>query len=147
MKNLLPIVLLAASLQASAQTACLHYGGEVTLAGVVELHEFYGPPGYGENPASDARERQALLKLDTPICVEPGSDDQDEAERNQARVTLVPPASNVALSGYQGRHVTVKGKLFHAISGHHHTPVLIQLQQEPDTGPPRQPVGTIHRPA
>jgi hypothetical protein len=35
----------------------------ITLEGVLELGEFYGPPGYGENPSGDRVEHSLFLQL------------------------------------------------------------------------------------
>ena len=113
--------------QSWAAPQCLHYAGApVALAGKVTLETFYGPPNYGESPETDSRETQAILVLANPICVSANPSTNDEAEKNQLKVTLVPPAG-VNLGSYKGRSVIVKGTLFHAITGHHHTPVLMQV--------------------
>ena len=110
-----------------ATELCLHYMGDpVTLSGKVTKRTFYGPPGYGENPDIDSRETQGVLLLSEPICVDENPRDYDEAEKNQLEVTLVP-LGNTNLKGYIGKQVTVQGKLFHANTGHHHTPVLIEI--------------------
>ncbi|MEY4763577.1 MAG: hypothetical protein RI907_250 [Pseudomonadota bacterium] len=42
--------------------------------------------------------------------------------------TLVP-MGGVKLRDYAGQQVKVAGKLFHASTGHHHTPVLLAVTQ------------------
>jgi hypothetical protein len=121
------LAVLTLSLQASAQ--CLKYDAPgVKLRGVIHSKEFYGPPGYGESPDVDAREKQAMLVLDQPLCVA-ASADQDAALA-QHEVTLVP-ALGESLTSYAGAHVLVTGTLFHAHTGHHHTEVLVQLDGLP----------------
>ena len=124
-------VLLIASCAASLSTAssCLHYGGEpITLSGKVTLQTFFGPPNYGENPDTDSRETQGILVLVRPVCVSANPVSYDMAETNQVKVTLVPP-DGVNLKNFAGKRVTVQGTLFHAITGHHHTPVLMQVSR------------------
>jgi len=126
MKPLLIAVAIVWSWQASAGT-CMHYGEpDVTVTGKVHLHTFYGPPGYGETPRIDRRETQALLTLSSPLCVEAGGADDEPEEHGQARITLVP-LHGENLKAYQAKSISVSGHLFHAISGHHHTPVLIEI--------------------
>lgn len=123
---------LLASLSVShARPVCAPYDVEgVTLSGKVVLRTFFGPPNYGESPETDARETQALLQLDQPLCTL-ASDARDEpAERNQRTVTLVPMGS-LSLKPYVGKHVSVQGSLYHADNGHHRTPVLIAIRQAP----------------
>jgi hypothetical protein len=130
-----PDLLLASSLLlplSAASATCLHYlGAPVTLIGTVTLRTFYGPPNYGENPSTDARETQAILLLDKPICVEANPSDSDDAETGQLQVTVVPLAGT-DLRRFEGAKVEVSGVLFHANTGHHHTAVLIDLRREED---------------
>ncbi len=113
----------------NAFSACKTYDTEgITLKGKVELKTFFGPPNYGENPETDAKEVQALLKLDMPLCTIESVDEQ--AEKNQNLVTLIP-LGNFSLKKFSGQHVSVTGSLIHSISGHHHTPVLIDLKFPP----------------
>ncbi len=112
-----------------AEAACLHYeGNPVVLEGQVSLRTFFGPPNYGENPTTDTREVQAILHLQEGICVDADPVDGGKADANQIDVTLVPLRGE-NLNVFDGRTVAVRGKLFHANTGHHHTPVLIQIER------------------
>ena len=125
---LLLMFLFAPSLPAVA-APCLHYGGSpVTLNGKVKLQTFFGPPNYGENPDIDSRETQAILLLENPVCVEANPKDYEEAEQNQREVTLVPLGKE-NLKNYEGKQVLIQGTLYHAQTGHHHTPLLIEIKR------------------
>lgn len=116
---------------ANARPPCAAYDVDgVVLSGTVVLRTFFGPPNYGESPETDARETQALLRLDRPLCTVESEEREESAERNQRLVTLVP-IGGLALKPYAGKHVAVKGSLFHADNGHHRTPVLIAIRQAP----------------
>jgi hypothetical protein len=116
---------------AHAKPVCAPYDIEgVVLSGTVELRSFFGPPNYGENPETDAKEVQALLKLDHALCTLESEEREEQAERNQRLVTLVP-MGGFSLKQYAGKHVSVKGSLYHADNGHHRTPVLIAIRQPP----------------
>lgn len=116
---------------ASARPPCAAYDVDgVVLSGTVVLRTFFGPPNYGESPETDARETQALLQLDRPLCTVESAARAEPAERNQRLVTLVPIGA-LALKPYAGKHVAVRGSLFHADNGHHRTPVLIAIRQAP----------------
>ena len=118
------LVLLSIPSAALAE-ACLRYGTPaVTLSGIVTQQTFFGPPNFGETPEIDRRETQAVLMLAAPICVKANS--EEDAERNQLQVTLVPRIK-ISLNAFDGKHVTVTGKLFHAHTGHHHTPLLLEM--------------------
>lgn len=104
---------------------CLRYDHpSTTLTGIVTQQTFFGPPNFGETPEIDRRETQAVLMLAAPICVE--ANNEEDAERNQLQVTLVPRIK-ISLNAFDGKHVTVTGKLFHAHTGHHHTPLLLEM--------------------
>lgn len=106
-------------------SACEKYGlPSSTLVGTVAVETFYGPPGYGESPETDSKERQAILHLAKPLCTLASGD--DPAEQDQVKVTLAP-MGKLNLRQFVGKMVTVRGSLFHAVTGHHHTKVLVRL--------------------
>ena len=97
----------------------------VRLSGVIELRTFAGIPGDGDNPSRDEREPAWILRLFEPICATgTGEIDKDETEVREIQVVVEPPLFH-AFASVVGRPVTITGNLFHAHSGHHHTPVLI----------------------
>jgi Domain of unknown function (DUF4431) len=100
----------------------------VQLAGVIALKSYFGPPNYGEDPKTDSIETQAVLKLSSPLCVQADPQDHSPAESDQTMVTLVP-LGKMDLGTYAGSVVVVIGTLFHANTGHHHTPVLLQIER------------------
>jgi hypothetical protein len=110
-------------------SACKKYGlPTTTLVGTATLETSYGPPGYGESPQTDSQERQAILHLDKPLCTL--ASDDDPSEEDQVRVTLAP-MGNLSLREFVGKTVSVRGSLFHAVTGHHHTKVLIAIREAP----------------
>jgi hypothetical protein len=114
---------------AVSASACEKYGlPNTTLAGTLSVETFFGPPGYGESPDTDAKERQAILHLAQPLCTV--ASDDAPAGQDQVKVTLVP-MQPLDLRAFVGKAVAVRGSLFHAITGHHHTDVLITLDDLP----------------
>lgn len=108
-------------------SSCLNYGDKpVTLNGKVELQSVFGPPGYGDDPDTDALETQGVLLVEPAICVAAGSKGEP-AETSQSEITIVPP-KDVDLKAYAGKAATVQGTLFHASDKSHHTQVLMQVQ-------------------
>ena len=100
----------------------------VQLKGTIFTRIYFGPPNYGENPATDRREEQALLLLDAPICVKGR---RDATAFNEGNVIVVQLAAisvqpNVVY-GAVGHRVEVSGSLFHSETGHHRTPVLVDV--------------------
>ncbi|XHS77797.1 DUF4431 domain-containing protein [Burkholderiaceae bacterium UC74_6] len=112
--------------------ACLQYDSEATqLSGTLFARVYYGPPGYGERPAEDSREGAWLLLLDAPICVTASphpESDNNSFERDQIVVQLAAVhVSPGAIEGLVEKRVVVSGQLYHALTGHHRTPVLLDV--------------------
>lgn len=102
---------------------------KVELSGTILAEEFYGPPNYGENPATDSKEQVLILNLDAPInviAVLHTGPDQD-SYYNERHVQLVDLA-NLPLTDFIGQHVSLYGTLFEKENGHHHTDVLMDVQ-------------------
>jgi hypothetical protein len=105
----------------------------IALEGILEVGQFYGPPGYGENPDSDRVEHSVFLQLpatpttqlsDSKALSELGSDAGrtyfvqlviQESERSEAEKAL-------------GHRVRVIGVPFLPLTGHHRTPLLIDVR-------------------
>ena len=111
---------------------CLSYSDpSVVLKGTAFSRIYFGPPGYGETPAQDAREPALLLLLDAPICVKASSHAELDNNSVETNVILVQLAavhvSPEALWKAEGRRVSVRGSLYHALTGHHRTAVLMDV--------------------
>jgi len=101
----------------------------VELEGKLDIKTIFGPPNFGENPETDSKERSWILSLSKPINVLGKTDDPDlglsTSVENVRILQLVLPKSHKELIG---KKVIVKGTLFHAHTGHHHTDVLMDVQ-------------------
>jgi hypothetical protein len=113
-----------------------HIPQEVALSGELIRRTYWGPPNYGEHPATDSLEDAWLVVLDTPVCVEAHSGELDENSTSELNVIVVqlvvldPGPGNKSLKEVDrlvGRHVAVTGFLDHALTGHHRTPVLLMV--------------------
>lgn len=122
---IVPLIYIVAT-STEGQRRQLQYEPEkVILTGRVVAKTFYGPPNYGETPKIDGRERQYILVLDSAVdVIGSKSETLDEPERGVKELTLIAMAS---LEPFLGKHVKVDGTLFHAVSAHHHTKVLIMV--------------------
>jgi hypothetical protein len=118
------ILLLA---EGAAAEDCLPYEPAVVqITGTLHKVKAYGPPNYGENPATDSREDYIALKLDQPACTLPSGNNIDLPEVGIKEVQLV--FMGKVRTAPVGQHGTVTGKLMHAIIAHHHTTVLIMVE-------------------
>ncbi len=107
----------------------------VNLTGTLLTVTAYGPPNYGENPATDSLETVPVLRLDRPICVDedPLDGGVSPPERDIVAIQLVYSSATAKFRrDLVGRHVSVSGTLFHAISGHHRTDVLMSVTKQKD---------------
>ncbi len=100
-----------------------------TLVGQLVKKEFYGPPGYGEDPKIDSKESAAILLLSSPIKVFAEKDDQFNETRDNIKEVQLINIKRIALSNFFQKKVKVTGKLTSAITGHHHTDVLIEIDE------------------
>ncbi len=107
--------------------SCFSYGPDtVRVTGTLARQMFYGAPGFGEDPKRDEKEIGLYLHLAMPACTVAGRD--DEAKRNVRLVQLVLDSAGYArLRSFIGKHVTLRGTLFAAITGHHHAPILLDV--------------------
>lgn len=139
----------AAAADQVAPAPCLHYQEEpntivngrssvpteVTLTGELIERTYWGPPNWGEQPATDRLEEAWILVLDTPICVlaDHKNPSNDQSESNVIVVQLIvgdPGPDNENLKQVQkfvGGRVTVAGSLWHAVTGHNRTPVMFMV--------------------
>jgi Domain of unknown function (DUF4431) len=119
--------------------SCLHYEPEtVHLSGTLQLVPEYGPPNYGETPAKDQRLKVPVLVLAKSInvCAQSGNQLDSQSFQDISRVQLIFPLGN-KYEKMATDSVRVVGKLAQAISGHHYTDVVLNVDtiQQVHTGP------------
>lgn len=123
---------------------CLQYGSDaVVLRGVVERAESPGPPNYESVAKGDAKETYWVLRVDAPFCVEPSYGlSGNVAEEGHARVRRIQLVFSdgdeyAKYRSLVGRQVQATGELFGALTGHHHTDVLLTVKELAPTAPRR----------
>lgn len=108
---------------------CLLYEPTVVeLKGSLIIKTFFGSPNFGENPETDSKENSWILSLTTPISVcakTEGDPILSPSVENVRELQLVLPKPHKELIG---KNIIVKGTLFHAHTGHHHTDVLMEVE-------------------
>lgn len=122
------LVLLSGSAQAAQ---CLSYSGEVEIVGKLSRYTFPEQPGYESIANGDAAATYFFVSPSRPLCVvEGGVDDNEPSENNITRVQLVV-SRGTSVNAYNslrpllGNNIKCAGNIFHSISGHHHSPVLL----------------------
>lgn len=101
----------------------------VELKGRLVTRTYFGPPNYGEEPKTDSKETLPFLELTEPANVR-GKQGKD-AGYEEATVENIKEMGLVLEIEHEtliGKLVMVKGTLFHAFTGHHHTDVLMNVQ-------------------
>ena len=116
--------------QRPVRATCLRYEPDtVQLTGRLERHMYYGAPNFGEDPAHDEKEVGFYLGLAAPVCAAGGRDPElNDPRRGVRRVQLVLDSAGYArLRPYLGKRLTLRGTLFASQTGHHHTPILLDV--------------------
>jgi len=99
------------------------------ISGTMIEKTFYGPPGYGESPATDSQESFYLLVVPQPVKIFSNSQEQ-EAEGIDVSIQDIDtiqliPSDSIRLKPFLHRKVQLHGTFSGAVSGHHHTSVLL----------------------
>lgn len=132
------LVLLASVHGMRVQERCAQYEPDtVTVSGFLTDSIYAGPPEFESVARGDAPERVLLLVLDRPLCVQADSSSEvnNEAERGILRLQVFAYSENTiatqqldSLARTKTR-VRLRGTLFHAVTAHHRTPVLMVVTQ------------------
>jgi hypothetical protein len=119
----------------------LHYDPAVVqLEGVLELQNFPGPPNYQSIAKGDQLERHFYLKLDKEVAVIASEKDQAPDTKDEKNVKVVQLSidgeDRILWSRFrklgEGTHVRIVGKLMHQFTGHHHSRVVLLVDQIKD---------------
>lgn len=99
------------------------------LHGILKREQFYGPPGYGEDPEHDKKEQVYILHVDKAFSLHrfEGFKKEQEYGRSFGNITKVQLVTNESLKNLVGTEITVEGDLFESHTGHHHTDVLMSV--------------------
>ena len=100
------------------------------ITGIIKVKTFFGPPGYGESPETDAKEKVFILELTNLINLVEDKDDNtfNLAQSNISEVQLTS-TSDITFTDYIGKNVRLTGGFFAAHTGHHFTDVLMDVAQ------------------
>lgn len=101
---------------------------KISLEGLLKSETVMGPPGYGENPESDSKETIYLLNVPPQSVnvqtIDPLSGKALITSYDRFQI-VISPETIKTLPPLLNQKVIIKGALFEASSGHHHTPILI----------------------
>lgn len=129
---LLILTLCLAPLTTVHASECQQYEPvDTTLSGTLTRQVFPGPPSFEDVVTGDEPQVGFYLSLSEPLCMN-GNDHEGDVsvEDNETLVQLVLQTSDYdKLRPYLDQPVVLKGSLFGAVSGYHHTQVLMQKVQ------------------
>ncbi|RZL36403.1 MAG: DUF4431 domain-containing protein [Pedobacter sp.] len=94
------------------------------LSGTIKDELFWGAPNFGEDTTVDEKEICFILYLDKPINIY--AESTDEINGTLKGINKIQLVSKRKLDSFKNKNVIVKGQLFAAHNGHHHTDVLLR---------------------
>lgn len=104
------------------------------LLGVLTARTFYGPPGFGETPAKDTREKALILKLSKPITVDPIDDVKarscfgDFPHLATVQLFIFPEEKAADARKLVGKEVVATGTLREGDAPSEHTKVIMEVK-------------------
>lgn len=104
---------------------------KVTLEGTLELQTFPGRPNYESIKGGDEIETQWFMRLGRAIDIETNPLDTTgpwDPEKNVKVVQVIIDDKDWKKVG-KGKRIRATGILTHAITGHHHARVLLDIQK------------------
>jgi hypothetical protein len=108
----------------------------IQLEGMLAQRTFYGPPGFGETPAKDARETVLILKLAKPITVDSVQNTKgDEGScwgvyPNLKQIQVfIHQQDKPGTSKLVGKTVVAVGKLHEGDAPSEHTKVVMDVER------------------
>jgi hypothetical protein len=110
--------------------ACVHYAPEIVrLTGRLSIDKMYGPPNFGENPATDEKLHVAILHLSHPldVCGDDKSEFTSETFTGLQTVELGFANLRRNPSDLAGKRIAVRGTLEVPMVGNHLADMLMSV--------------------
>lgn len=118
------LLLLSGLLSSSPLAQCIKSEGtKLERQGIVFKASFPGAPNYESVESGDKLETYWFVKFNQPVCVQ--DLDLDSVVEFQLLFQSAKKASSLAL--VEGAPYKISGVTFMGVSGHHRTPVLIEV--------------------
>jgi Domain of unknown function (DUF4431) len=105
----------------------------IALEGILVAGEFYGPPGYGESPTGDRIEHSMFLQLPAPPTTQLSDSKAltkfgPDAGQTYFVQVVVHDSDRSSAEKAIGHRVQIVGVPFAPLTGHHRTPLLIDVE-------------------
>jgi hypothetical protein len=108
----------------SATVPPLTYRTNVKLEGKLVVRVYYGAPNYDKKSRRD-HEYVLVLPKHIDVIGIPGDDFDSESHKNISAIQVVTDAE---LKPYLNKTVVINGTLSQAMTGHDHTPVILDIK-------------------
>lgn len=105
--------------------SCVDISDNVTLSGLMIRMTYPGPPNYESIEEGDTPETYFVLRPDTPIHC---ATNAPQFGSNKLMQLVVKSSDYKKYQPLVGGKVTVAGTLLYAETGHHHTPLMIEVK-------------------
>lgn len=113
----------------SAECITLASDSHLSFDGRLTFEVFPGPPDYQSVDDGDSPEPTYILLLAKNICIDDGGQFADPADQfNSVQLFTTNAALWEKLKSFKGTHVTVTGSGFPAHTGHHHAPLVLEVE-------------------
>lgn len=105
------------------------FQGNSTIQGVIETVQYYGPPGYGEDPEYDKKITAYILKLSRPIKVVASNDDELNSiiVTKEIQLSTYELIKKVKIAAKTHKKIKVTGEFFSSHTGGHTSKLLIDV--------------------
>lgn len=102
---------------------CVKENAEVTVAGTIARETFAGPPNYESVAKGDEAELYWILTASEPVAICPAGTPEQRLQ------LLLDEKQYKRYKSMLGKPVVVKGAIWSAQTGHHHTNALITVAE------------------
>ena len=119
-------LLLAAGIGSADARPCLETDSRAAIEGSISRETFPGPPNYEDTATGNSPDTYWILTLKDPICVAGREKSKDPLSRVQL---VLAPEGYKRFAPLLGTPVRATGSLFEAVSGHHKTSMLLQVER------------------
>lgn len=128
-KNILAVIPLVIVCQASLGNECVQEGDEITLHGSISKETFPGRPNYESIEMGDEPETVSILKTNKKLCMSGTYTDSNEKYtlKELTKFHLVFSDTGHSQTTDASRGLIVVGHIRHAVTGHHHTPAILEV--------------------
>ncbi len=113
-------ILLSSHTSFSVEEVCLKEDAAIKFEGHIHRTTFPGPPNYESIQKGDKPETYWVLEIPKPVCT--------SSEKSIRSLQLIVDPNLYKNKNLLKRKVIVEGTLMPQITGHHHTPYLIDVK-------------------